>query len=208
MASFDNAFGLRGRLGNVVFCELNGVPYARRAPEVVNNPNTPKQQAVRSRLRVAVRFFQKLKDTPLKGILDISAEGICSSGYTLFMKKNLKAFQANGQVGDFSQLHFAVGKRQQGYNLTGKIDERGMVTLNWENDVKTDSAEKKDRLMVVALYSDRAFSPMLLERVHAQREDREAIFQIVRLSGAKIHLYCFFVSPDGEQFSDSQYIQL
>lgn len=208
MASFDNAFGLRGRLGNVVFCELNGVPYARRAPEVVNNPNTPKQQAVRSRLRVAVRFFQKLKDTPLKDILDVSAKGICSSGYTLFMKKNLKAFQANGQVGDFSQLHFAAGKRQQGYNLTGSIDERGMVTLNWENGVRVDSAEKKDRLMVVALYSDRAFTPILLENVEALREEREAIFRLVRLKGVKVHCYCFFVSPDGEKFSDSQYIQL
>lgn len=207
MASFDNAFGLRGRLGNVVFCELNGVPYARRAPEVVNNPNTPKQQAVRSRLRVAVRFFQKLKDTPLKGILDISAEGICSSGYTLFMKKNLKAFQADGRIGDFSQLHFAAGKRQQGYNLTGRMD-KGMVTLNWENSMKADSAERKDRLMVVALYSDRAFSPMLLENVDAQREAREATFRMVRLNGVKIHLYCFFVSPGGELFSDSQHIQL
>lgn len=208
MASCDNELGWRGRLGKVVFCELNGVPYIRRLPEVVNNPNTPKQQAVRSRFRVAVRFFQKLKDTPLKEILDISAKGICSSGYTFFMKKNLKAFQADGRIGDFSQLHFAGGKRQQGFNLTGTMDERGMVTLNWENSVKADASGKKDRLMVVAIYSDRAFSPILLEDVSAPREAREASFRMARSKKGKIHLYCFFVSPDGKKFSDSQHIQL
>lgn len=208
MASFDNELGWRGRLGKVVFCKLNGVSYIRRLPEVVNNPNTPKQQAVRSRFRVAVRFFQKLKNTPLKGILDISAEGICSSGYTFFMKTNLKAFRADGRIGDFSQLHFAGGKRQQGYNLTGTMDERGMVTLNWENSVKADTSGRKDRLMVVALYSDRAFSPMLLEDMNVQREAREAIFQMARSKKGKIHLYCFFVSPGGKKFSDSQHIQL
>ena len=75
------------------------------------------------------------------------------------MKKNLKAFRANGKIGDFSQLHFSAGKRQQAYNLQGRMDEQGMVTLDWEND----EVEATDRLIVVGLYSNRSFSPKLLE---------------------------------------------
>ena len=88
MALVRNEFGIKGRVGNVVFCKLNGKSYMRSVPDRID-PNTPQQQEVRSRFRVAVRFYQKIKETPLKGILDLSADKICSSGYALFMKKNL-----------------------------------------------------------------------------------------------------------------------
>ena len=78
MALVLNEFGIRGRVGNVVFCKLNGKSYMRSLPDRID-PNTPKQQEVRSRFRVAVRFYKKIKETSLKGILDLSADKICSS---------------------------------------------------------------------------------------------------------------------------------
>lgn len=207
MASFSNVLGIRGRVGNVVFCKLNGKSYMRSVP-VKNDSNTPKQQEVRSRFRVTVRFYQKIKDTPLKRILDLSADGICSSGYVLFMKKNLKAFRANGKIGDFSQLHFAAGKRQQAYNLMGTRDDQGMVTLCWENGAGLYPHEEEDRLNVVVLRSNRSFSPELLEGLEVVREAGKAIFPLTCKKGVKLHLYCFFVSPDGKRFSNSQYVKL
>lgn len=203
MALVRNEFGIKGRVGNVVFCKLNGKSYMRGVPDRID-PNTPKQQEVRSRFRVAVRFYQKIKETPLKGILDLSADKICSSGYALFMKKNLKAFRANGKIGDFSQLHFSAGKRQQAYNLQGRIDEQGMVTLAWEND----EVEATDRLNVVGLYSNRSFSPKLLEGLEVLRVAEKVTFPLERGKGGRIYLYCFFVSPDGKRFSNSQCIKL
>ena len=124
MALVRNEFGIKGaRVGNVVFCKLNGKSYMRSVPDRID-PNTPQQQEVRSRFRW-LRVLPKIKETPLKGILDLSADKICSSGYALLMKKNLKAFRANGKIGDFSQLHFSAGKRQQAYNLQGRMDEQG-----------------------------------------------------------------------------------
>lgn len=207
MASVDNVLGLRGRLGNVVFCERNGKSYTRGIPTEVYNPNTPKQQAVRSRFRVAVRFFQKLKDTPILDVLNGSAEGIAFSGYNFFMKKNLKAFKADGKIGDFSQIHFAAGKRQEMYNLTGEVDERDEVTLRWENSPRANCTEREDRLMVVVLYGDRAFSPLVLEGVNAIRKECKAAFGLSRKKGVKAHLYCFFVSSK-KRYSSSQYISL
>ena len=179
MALVRNEFGIKGRVGNVVFCKLNEKSYMRSVPDRID-PNTPKQQEVRSRFRVAVRFYQKIKETPLKGILDLSADKICSSGYALFMKKNLKAFRANGKIGDFSQLHFSAGKRQQAYNLQGRMDEQGMVTLDWEND----------------------------EGLEVLRVAEKVTFPLECGKGVRIYLYCFFVSPDGKRFSNSQCIKL
>ena len=47
MALVRNEFGIRGRVGNVVFCKLNGKSYMRSLPDRID-PNTPKQQEVRS----------------------------------------------------------------------------------------------------------------------------------------------------------------
>ena len=179
----------------------------RSVPDRID-PNTPKQQEVRSRFRVAVRFYKKIKETPLKGILDLSADKICSSGYALFMKKNLKAFRANGKIGDFSQLHFSAGKRQQAYNLQGRMDDQGIVTLDWENDEEAYNFEATDRLNVIVLPSNRSFSPKLLEGLEVLRVAEKATFPLERGKGMKIHLYCFFESPDGKRFSNSQYIKL
>ena len=126
----------------------------------------------------------------------------------IFRKKNLKAFRANGKIGDFSQLHFSAGKRQQAYNLQGRMDDQGMVTLDWENDEEAYNFEAADRLNVIVLPSNRSFSPKLLEGLEVLRAAEKATFPLERGKGMKIHLYCFFESPDGKRFSNSQYIKL
>ena len=124
MALVRNEFGIKGRVGNVVFCKLNGKSYMRSVPDRID-PNTPKQQEVRSRFRVAVRFYQKIKETPLKGILDLSADKICSSGYALFMKKNLKAFRAKGRSVIFRSCIFLPGNDNRLIIYRGEWMSRG-----------------------------------------------------------------------------------
>ena len=88
------------------------------------------------------------------------------------------------------------------------MDEQGMVTLDWENDEEAYNFEATDRLNVVVLYSNRSFSPKLLEGLEVWRVAEKAIFPLKCGKGVKIHLYCFFESPDGKRFSNSQYIKL
>ena len=42
----------------------------------------------------------------------------------------------------------------------------------------------------------------------ATRKEGRAEFRLDREKGVKAHLYCFFASPDGATFSNSQYICL
>ena len=88
------------------------------------------------------------------------------------------------------------------------MDEQGMVTLDWENDEEAYNFETTDRLNVVVLYSNRSFSPRLLEGLEVLRGAGKAIFPLERGKGVRIYLYCFFVSSDGKRFSNSQCIKL
>lgn len=207
MAIVRNYLGIRGRIGGFVLYRLGDKTFLRKWVRR-NKSSTEEQQAVRARFRAAVRFYQKVQDTPLKRMLDISAQGICVSGYAFHMKVNLKAFRPDGKIGDFSQLQFTAGKREQGYNWKGWIDKQGEVALEWENSVKGNLKGRRDRLMVAVLHEGRSFSPVLADGVNARRKDGKATFRVWRVKREKVHAYCFFMSPDEKQLSVSQYVCL
>lgn len=208
MASTDNVFRLRGRVGNVVFCERYGKTYARSVPMEVRNPQTNQQLTWRSKFRVAVRFYQHVRKTAIREILNVSAKGITSNGYALCMKLNLKAFREDGKIGDFSQIHFSAGRRSCVYHLTGEVDEENRVVLRWMNDRNTELVEMNDRLMVVVIYGNREFVPFLLDGLDVKRKDCFAVFRVARSAGVKVHLYCFFASVGEPGYSNSQYLCL
>ena len=55
-----------------------------------------------------VIIYQKLKETSLRRILKVSAQGNSFNGYTFYLEKNMKVFCADGRIGDFSQLQFSA----------------------------------------------------------------------------------------------------
>ena len=207
MASLVNDFGLSGKFGNVIIYRRGNKSYVRRVLQV-RNPNTEKQQMVRARFLVAIKFYQKLKETSLKRILTVSAQGNSANGYTFYLEKNVKAFCADGHVGDFSQLQFSAGKRQRVFHLSGTIDLEGRVLLEWKKEGGLGFTEDDDRLVVVVLNEGRIFCPKVLEDTGAVRKDGVAGFTIDGWEGESLHLYCFFVSPDEKQLSESQYVCL
>lgn len=207
MATVENDMGLNGKIGNVVFYKVGDKTFARTAGKV-NNPNTEKQQEVRARFLVAVRFYQKLKETSLAKVLKISARGVCNSGYAFYMRHNLKVFCPDGSIGDFSQFQFSAGRRQRGHGLKGQIDERGEVVICWNNNVKKCVAERDDRLVVLLLREGRVFSPEVLEGVGVTRMEGKVSFRVDGWKGEALHVYCCFVSSDGREVSKSQYVGL
>ncbi len=206
MAEVKNCLGIRGRIGDYVLFRLGGKTFLKRRVKE-NKSNTEKQQVMRARFRAAVCFYQRLKEMPLKQVLSVAARGRCVSGYALFMKMNLKAFGADGRIADFALLQFTVGKRQRAYSLEGWIAPAGRVTLEWRNGWISELREGQDRLEVVVLKEECSFSPELVSE-GVTRNDRGACFWVAHKPGRKVHVYCYFVSPDGKELSQSQYVCL
>ena len=90
MAEVSSLFKISGRVGNTVFVRRAGKCYARSVALEVHNPNTLKQQLVRSRFRVASCFYQRFKNT-LLGEVDIHL-------YGFFVSPTME------QVSDFQHL--------------------------------------------------------------------------------------------------------
>lgn len=208
MAKSTNVFKIRGRVGNVVFCERDGKVYVRTLPLKVKDPQTEKQMAVRNRFRTAVAFYQQLRQSPVGEMWSRTASLEQTSSSALFMRKNLKMFNPNGEIDNFDGLLLATGSRMTVNDLSASVDANDRVTLTWRGGQANHYLDNEDRLHVVVLYSDRTFSPQLVEGVEARRGEGSATFRLERGKDESVHVYCFFEDPVKGTFSDSQHVFL
>ena len=197
MAIIDE--NIRGKVGNSVFYRVGSITRVRSAAANYLDANTIKQQENRSRLRVAIRFYQRLVEIGLQEAWYLATQGTGKNGYNFFLKLNMMVFKPNGKIGDFARLQLTVGMLQKVNHLMACVDEEDAVVLSWEKAENLPSAGMEDELVVVVLYADRSFSP-------ETRGDGKATFRLPGRRGTAVHLYCFFREKNGEAYSPSQYL--
>ena len=190
MAIIDE--NIRGKVGNSVFYRVGSITRVRSAAANYLDANTIKQQENRSRLRVAIRFYQRLVEIGLQEAWYLATQGTGKNGYNFFLKLNMMVFKPNGKIGDFARLQLTVGMLQK--------------VLSWEKAENLPSAGMEDELVVVVLYADRSFSPEFVKTNGETRGDGKATFRLPGRRGTAVHLYCFFRKKNGEAYSPSQYL--
>ena len=179
---------IRGRLGNAVFYRVNGRTYVRSLPLKYRDARTPIQQFNRQRLMVAVRFYQRMKDTFLRGVWQVAARRTSRNGYCLFLKVNMQAFDSK-TLYDPGNLVMSLGSlpRLNASSVSVLADNRVMV--EWKHWSDKDMAHADDRLCVVVLFEGRLYSPKVLEGVTACRGDRSVTVDLGKGWRCRAHLY-------------------
>ena len=206
MAIIDE--NIRGKVGNSVFYRVGSITRVRSAAANYLDANTIKQQENRSRLRVAIRFYQRLVEIGLQEAWYLATQGTGKNGYNFFLKLNMMVFKPNGKIGDFARLQLTVGMLQKVNHLMACVDEEDAVVLSWEKAENLPSAGMEDELVVVVLYADRSFSPEFVKTSGETRGDGKATFRLQRKRGTAAHLYCFFREKDGKAYSPSQHVRI
>jgi len=108
MAKIDykNGGRLSGLIGNAVFAgdQVRERPRRRKPGEW-----TEAQKAERVRYRAAVDFYKKIKMKLIQPVWSHSAtKGL--TGYNLFLRENLHAFNTEGNINDPTMLKMAIGE--------------------------------------------------------------------------------------------------
>ena len=83
MAIIDE--NIRGKVGNSVFYRVGSITRVRSAAANYLDANTIKQQENRSRLRVAIRFYQRLVEIGLQEAWYLATQGTGKNGYNFFL---------------------------------------------------------------------------------------------------------------------------
>ena len=198
---------IRGRCGNLIFYRGKKETLVRGTSLKFNFPDTPAQQAARKRLQAAMRFYQRLKQTPLLEAWRVAAAETTANRYTLFMQANIDVFNEQ-TLSDPAALQMTLGALPRMNRLEAVRLDDGSALLTWENSLGEEHAGMDDRLCVAALFAGRLYTPQLLETDGARRRDRRARISLGGSEGREAHLYAFFAAQDGSAYSPSCYAHL
>jgi hypothetical protein len=189
-----------GRIGNVVFFQLNGKSYVRAAPVMKKNSWTEDQKFQRQRVSKASGYWRALRSEQVSKIWNSAAQEM--NGYAWFMKANMPALEMDGTLIDPKLLKVSAGKLPMPQQLKAERqpDDTSTFIVSWQNDPHLRGKRLQDELMIVS-YADGKFSKVTATGI--VRSALNGSFQLPLKPVNASHLYLFMASSDKEEYSES-----
>jgi len=164
---------------------------------------TERQVAHRSRFKGAIGLTQSLQSLVVQTVWATAAKKMKMSGFNLFFKTNMKAFDQDGQLKDYGLLQISKGNLvPAGLTIEPTTDVAKSVTISWEDNTGLGGACSNDRLRLLVIKD--GLKPVLLKTTF-ERSAGTGNFEIPFESGDEVHLYAFFENAKGDQFSVDTY---
>ena len=191
---------VNGKVGNVVFFQLNGETFVKSVQKRESDSWTPAQQAHRKRFSEASRLWRRIKYSQIPEIWNSGAEKM--NGYALFLKTNMPAFASDGSLIDACEIKLATGHLPlpQEFTAQRKVAEESLVTVSWANKSKPKAERLEDELMLVSFTGD-AFTDAMATNI--RRKDLGGEFELPAINVPITHIYLFFGSRDRKEYSAS-----
>lgn len=198
----------RGRRGNIIYSNRNGVPYIKRYAipgkkrkwEVEGR--TPNQQEVTTRFTAVQWFYKEYMKQISPVVWRIAAQSKRRIAPNLFNSINFRCFNGQGEITDFEGFKFTVGKLALPRSLQVTcVGNRFRVT--WQEERNWTTAARTDIMRVGLLYDNLTRSPRLSPETRGTRGDLQGEFALDESIGRAAHVYIFFAGVNDIDFSDS-----
>jgi len=194
--------GVSGTAGNVVGGSWKGINYLRVKADHYNDAQTEGQVNQRAKFGACVALAKSVLDTIIKPIWDRKA--VKMSGFNLFTKTNLPAFDETGEIADFNALKFSVGDLPLVTNLVIEDDAAvpGGIKLTWVNNSGTGIAAATDKLRILAMCEGEI---SVLSGTAVTRASQAANILLPFGAGVSAHVYAFFENERKSKYSTDQH---
>ena len=194
---------ISGMIGPVVYVNINGGSYVRKAPKTrAKDSWRPKQVESRKRFSEFCAFWSGQIHGTLKEVWGLAAERM--NGFNLFLKTNLSAFGTDGKIADLARFHFTTGKLPLPYHLNAvRLEEDpGKVKVTWQDDLNIGLAGSKDELMMIIAHEGKFTRPT---GTGFLRKQGEVVIQLPDGIGVVEGIYLYFASKERELYSQDLY---
>lgn len=179
MARLKNKLLFKGKADGLIYYEYRGLPCVRRMPRNVQPPHAPGQIAQQERIAAVAIFYQALKEVGIYAYWQKAAERKVQTGYNLLVQANLQAFDAEGNICDFSKLRMTPDTLPLPDSLSLQAGEREEWQVTWKTSVPHPGASDDDRLVVALMEGNAANYEVELPDVgNFRRGDGEAVFRL------------------------------
>jgi len=192
--------GLSGKVEGLVYVQLNGQTYTRRAPRFKKDSITPGMLKNQQRFKEVNQFCALFKTTVIPQIWNgLEAR---MTGYALFLKSNMPAFGPDGSLLDAKKIKLSTGKLSfpEGFEARRSEVDGNRVEVAWPREMTVGGVHLKDELMVISA-ADGQYSE--ITQTGITKGDLKGSFELPELMAEATHLYLFFGSKDGRDYSES-----
>ena len=203
----DDLFNWHGKLGDYIIYNYRGQKCIRRKPKI-RNPPTSMQKAQQERMTSVGIFYKALKDAGLSPYWTEASKGKLPHGYNLVVKENMPAFQANGEICDFTKLQPTPLLLPLPDNMQLAQEDDGSWLLQWTNNSCLPGAAEDDLLRVFLMRDAESFNLVPVNTGNARRGDGKARFSIGEALKDYPHLYALFCSSTGWRCTNSRYFHI
>jgi len=182
---------------------MGGVTYMRgKAGPREGDSWSDKQVLHRARISSIGSLWKQLRNNPVR-LTWRKASGLWP-GYSLFLKTNLAAFNADGSQIDLEYLHLSAGDLPLPHQFQASASEENpeVWEVSWLNDSGKGLAKAKDEPQVMVVRNGK-FSDQF--SAGAMRGDKVATIQIPEGEGSFQGIYLSFASSDKTSFSMDQF---
>lgn len=201
----------RQSMGNNTFTTYKGLNVLKTKPFSVANPRSAAQVAQREALATLVAAYRLMKT-----LLNLGFKQAVNplSPYNFFMKENLPIAVNTSTPGSpeiiYGSFKVAKGTLPNTAITSAVADESdNLITVNWPTALSSPDFSNTDKAHVLAINENTGDIVAQWTLGTNRSGGTVAITATGAFSaGDDIAIYLFFVSADGTQVSDSQYLQI
>lgn len=190
---------ISGLVGTVVSYPMGGVTCMRAKMKPRTEGSWSDSQVIhRMRISSVGSLWKDLRNNPVRATWR-KASGLWP-GYSLFLKTNLGAFNADGSQIDLEYLHLSTGNLSLPHQLMASASEGNpeLWEVSWLNDSGKGLAKSKDELLVMVVRDGKFSDPAASG---AKRGDQFAAVQLPEGEGTVQGIYLSFASIDRASYS-------
>ena len=192
--------GISGKLGPIVVVNNGTSTHIRMAPTYTEASWSAKQLQLRDRFKAVSLFVQQYKKTMIWTIWKLAPGK--GGGYHKFLGANLKAFDLDGSVKEFSLIRFSEGLLPTPFQVQAER-QSGEINLTWKNESGESPTRLNDHLWYMAVVDGKFTGPYKTEITRGGQEGL-----IPDPDGNITGMYVFFAAGDEKAFSPDRYVEV
>jgi hypothetical protein len=197
--------GFSGKVGTVVGGRWKNIDYIRAKPISVANPRTPGQVNQRNRFAITLEYLQPNLGFIQKGYKAYAVGKTEFNAAMSYVLNNAIAGTAPNFSVDYSLALLSRGSLPGVLNGATDLATAGQVTFSWDDNSTGINANSTDQAMVLVYNPSKKESIAILDGA-----DRTTGTQVVTIpdgyAGDTVELFMAFVTPNGNQVSNSVYL--
>ena len=199
-----------GKIDEYIFYNRLGVPCVRRAPRKKRDPDSfsPAQQVGQARLRYLVSLYQALAPTSVLQAWSKAKKRPGQTRFNAFVSRNYAAFCKDEAIADYARVKMSEGDLRLPLGIAATVSGTREITLTWDTEKDRIMGKTDDRLHVLLMAGDGSFRTVARDNLTELRGDGQAVVRLTPEEGLPEHLYCFWESANGQNFSPSKHIHI